>query len=358
MELGRCVRLLAPLAILTAVTAASPLAPPGLAGAGAVRVPSGTCGSLGAGSGAGAAGSASVSAWYRLDPRLDTGGTLWAMRLEAGFASGPRWAVDLPAESFASGPEGGLVLVGDDDGVRSRLRLLDPARGCWTAVGVEGAVVRSAVLRAETAVIWEHRVDRASRVDLGIWRRSLATGRSERVLEPMAGDPVYGRTFTTELTTAPDGHLLAASCGLKACRTRVLDTVTGGVDVVLGTGPAVGLAGERLLAMEICPALPCSVTAVDLRTGARTRVADGVMAAGLGGSTLVWSDAGGSVWQTELAVAGAAPERMDGAVGLVPLRRSSLSSSGASVAGGGLVLAPAGRVSNPGLLRVLGEVLP
>jgi hypothetical protein len=349
MELGRCVRLLAPLAVITVVTAASPLAPPGVGGTGGVRAPAGTCGSPGAAAAAGAA--AGATAWYRLSSVVDSAGTLSGMRLEAGAVPGPRYAVDLPAESFASGPERGQILVGDDDGSRSRIRLLDAARGCWTAVGIEGAVVRSAVMDAAAAVIWEHRVDRSTRADLGVWRRGLASGTSERVLEPMAADAAYGRTFTTELATA-GGRLVATSCGMRACRSRVLDAVSGQVALVPDTGPVVGLAGGSLAAMSVCDALPCGVDAIDVQTGVRTRVADAVTAVGLGGSTLVWTDAAGGVWQRDLAGAHEPAIRADAALGLSPIRRSSLATSGSGSSGIPL-LAPGGRIGDPGSVRVL-----
>jgi hypothetical protein len=64
--------------------------------------------------------------WYRLDSVLDTEGALGARRLAVGLdgkrAAGIR---DLPAESFAAGPFGRVVLVGSDDGVASELLAID-----------------------------------------------------------------------------------------------------------------------------------------------------------------------------------------------------------------------------------------
>ncbi len=361
MELGRCFRLFAPLAILAAVAAASPLAPPGGA---AVRAPVGTCGAeVAAPSSAVASG-----AWYRVDPVLDGGGTLAAVRLSAGVASGPTFRTDLPAESFASGPVNGQVLVGDDDGARSRQRLLDTARGCWRPVGIESAVVRSAVMGTDTLLAYEHRVDRASRADLGVWRREVASGRTVRVLEPIARDDAYGQTFTTELAVAADGRVVATSCGLRACRGRVVDPATGQVSAVSAVGSVVGLAGGRAVVMGLCDALPCDVEAVDLRTGARARVAKNVVAAALGGTSLVWTDARGTVWQTPLAGGSRGLTRQMGVSNLSPVRASSLAWSGAAAPAGSVVLAPSGHVANPSLIRVLepigarlsrlGEVVP
>ena len=118
-----------------------------------------------------------AGAWYRLDPVLDRTGTLAAQRLTAGIAGQPSRQLDLAPESFASGPVGGLVLAGEDDGTVSRLRLLDPARGCATAVADEPAVIRSAVLDPDGRSIVEHRVDRTTRADLGDLAAARSAGR-------------------------------------------------------------------------------------------------------------------------------------------------------------------------------------
>ena len=65
--------------------------------------------------------------WWRLDPRLE-GGRLTGQRLALGGPGGrARWMA-LPAEAFAAGPFAGQVLIGTDDGRRSRLSLVDPAQ--------------------------------------------------------------------------------------------------------------------------------------------------------------------------------------------------------------------------------------
>jgi hypothetical protein len=128
--------------------------------------------------------------------------------------------------------------------------------------------------------------------------------------------------------------------------------VSGQVAAVTETGPVIGLTGDRLVAMSVCDVLPCAIESIDMRTGVRSRVAVEVTAAGLGGSTLVWTDAGGGVWQIDLAAASGSPIRAAGAAGLSPIRRSSLASSGGGSAGA-VLLAPGGRISDPGALRVL-----
>ncbi len=69
--------------------------------------------------------------WFRADPRLDGAGALDGQRLTVGRRGGGAPAtLDLPAESFAAGPFGDLILVGEDDGITSALATLDLAAGC------------------------------------------------------------------------------------------------------------------------------------------------------------------------------------------------------------------------------------
>src|SRR3954462_10120559 len=66
------------------------------------------------------------------------------------------------------------------------------------------AVVRSAVLTPDGAAVVEHHVDRATRADLGIFRRRIAGGELVRVADPVAWDDAYGATWTTDLVATAD----------------------------------------------------------------------------------------------------------------------------------------------------------
>lgn len=294
-----------------------------------------------------AAGPPGAAAWYRLDPVLDRQGALASMRLTVGTAGSPSRWLALAPESFASGPVGGLVLAGSDDGTASRLRLLDPGRGCASAVADEAAVIRSAIVAPDGQSIYEHRVDRRTRSDLGVWRRALGTdgaadGTGVRVLPGLSPDGAHGRTFTTELLVAADGRLVVSSCGLEACRDRVLDPSDGTVSDAGDIGPALGVEAGRLIARDACAGDPCAVLAVDLMSGARAVLVDDASAASLDGGTLVYETAGGRVASVELATG-----RRAGPVdaGGVPMRRGSLALAGAEVPPGDVALAPGGRPS-------------
>jgi hypothetical protein len=212
-------------------------------------------------------------AWFRLDPVLDGDGALRGERLAAGIGDGrSEPAADLPAESFASGPFGGIVLVGSDDGSASRLQAFDVAEGCTWSVANELDVMRRATMDPAGATIYETRVDRTSRADLGVWQRPLDGGPARRILDPLRADARFGRTFSTEFTWAADGDRLAIqSCGEVACRTRIIarDGSPAGDVEAPDLGVLVGFAGDRAVTYGACRGWPCPIVSVDVRTGAR-----------------------------------------------------------------------------------------
>ena len=134
--------------------------------------------------------------------------------------------LDLPAESFAAGPFGRIVLVGSDDGSTSRLEAVDVASGCSWPVA-DGArrhpagddrPVRDRRLR--DARRSRRRVPTSASGAAGSTRHRRPSGSSA----PIAPDARFGRTFSTEFTWDLAGDRLAVqSCGEVACRTRLLD---------------------------------------------------------------------------------------------------------------------------------------
>lgn len=217
--------------------------------------------------------------WFRLDPRLDRAGALQGQRLALG-SDGNRSSriMDLPPESFATGPFGRIVLVGADDGSISRLEAVDVAGKCSWTVAQESAVIRRATVDPAGEAIYEMRVDRETRADLGIWMRPLdGSLPAARVLDPIDLDDRFGRTFTTEFAWDISGRTLAIqSCGETACRTRIFDPDGGSTRTIAESdlGTLVGLDGDALITYAACPGLPCPIVAVNLETGTREVLAD------------------------------------------------------------------------------------
>lgn len=221
----------------------------------------------------GAAHVATLGGWFQLDPLIEAGERR-GQRLSVGTAHGdaPR-VVALDPESFASGPVGDRLLVGTDDGTASRLALVDLRLDCRRDVAASGDVIRRATLTPDGGAIYEFRVDRVSRADLGVWRRDLRRpGSPRRVLAPIAADPRFGRTWSTEFDWSVDGQRLAVqSCGEVACRTRILDPVTGRTQTVADPtlGPLVGLTRDGIVVRGACRGLPCQLLSVALDDGTR-----------------------------------------------------------------------------------------
>ena len=212
--------------------------------------------------------------WYRVDAALDRDDALRAQRLVVGVGAGRfRRASELPAESFVAGPFGRLLLVGTDDGSMSRLAAFDVARDCLWPVAAERDVIRRATLDPITGVVYETRVERSTRGDLGVWRRPLdGTAAAVAVLGASAPDERFGRTFSTEFTwDASNTRLAVQSCGELARRTRFVVAPPGAMDPPVDPedGPLVGLTADRLVAFAACRGRPCPIVATDLATGAR-----------------------------------------------------------------------------------------
>jgi hypothetical protein len=220
-----------------------------------------------------AARAATLGGWFQLDPLIEAGERR-GQRLSVGIADGdaPR-VVALDPESFASGPVGDRLLVGTDDGTASSLALVDLRLDCRREVATSGDVIRRATLTPDGEAIYEFRVDRVTRADLGVWRRDLRRpGSPSRVLAPIPADPRFGRTWATEFTWSVDGQRLAVqSCGEVACRTRILDPLTGRTQIVNdpGLGPIVGLTRDGVVMHSACRGLPCPLVSVGLLDGAR-----------------------------------------------------------------------------------------
>jgi hypothetical protein len=193
---------------------------------------------------------------------------VWAgQRLTLGRAGLEQpYAIDMDPESFASGPAGGTVLMGTDDGQASTLSLLDLASECGWTLDAADDVIRHATLSPDGRSVVEARVDRESRADLGVWRRPLDGRSAARILPPIDRDDRFGRTWRTELAWADDGRtLVVESCGEVACRYRLLDLANGDRQTLAepSLGHLVGLVDGRLVAFGACRGLPCPLVSID-----------------------------------------------------------------------------------------------
>lgn len=298
-----------------------------------------------------------IGAWMRLDPTLDADGALAGQRLSMGIHErGSARVMELPAESFAAGPFGRLLLVGADDGAASRLFTIDVATGCTSSITQETDIIRRATISPDGGTIYESRVDRTTRADLGVWRRPLDAARAAaRVLDPLPADARFGRTWSTEFTWSLEGDRLAIqSCGSAACRTRVFDPARGGRPVRLvadpALGPLVGLAGTRLVTYRACRGLPCPIASVDVDSGDQrllTEAGGVAVLSGVGPGARLVHESGGA---SDRRLRSVAPDgRSEADLGALPtgLRLApdgAASGSGTRLPPGWILLAPDGRL--------------
>ena len=198
------------------------------------------------------------AAWFRLDPDLSAG-ALVGQRLTIGNAErATQWRMDLDAESFAAQPRGGTVLIGTDDGRASRLSLINVTDACRWTVATSRDVVRSALSTPDGSAVVEHRVDRRTRADLGIWRRSLDGSAPTRLLPAIPTDDRFGPTWVTELGWSDHGDSLVEIVeGSVEFAAQSRDggefvegradspAIAGGAETFHG-GTEFGLGGERI----------------------------------------------------------------------------------------------------------------
>lgn len=218
---------------------------------------------------------AQPGSWWKSVEQLDAAGTLLGRRLSIGAGAGTAGGLDLPAESSASGPVGGLIIVTADDGSRSTVRVLSAAAGCGIVIHETDAVVRTAIFDRHDGSVLAHLVDRAGRADLGTWRLAIApAGATEaRLIASPLGNLAsrVGTVWGTGLLLDAQGsHLAVQSCGDLGCLTRVFDLrhSTAAPLVIQGAaeGSMLGFAGGALVTWAACPGYPCAILAWDPAT--------------------------------------------------------------------------------------------
>ena len=302
------------------------------------------------------------AAWFTLDPVLDASGGLAGQRLRLRPGDGRERSVVLPAESWAAGPTGSVILVASDDGQRSTLAALDVDAACAWTIGVDAAVVRRAILDPAGTAAYEFRVDRRTRADLGVWRRPLDGGVAHRILGPVEPDDAIGLVFTTTLAWSAEGDRLAVqSCGALRCRTRLVDPASGDALVLGGAaqGELVGIAGGVAIHYAPCLGLPCSLLATDLVDGSVRMLAKAAALARLvptpaGPRVAVEPSGGGGL---RIIGLDGAPERTvglpDASLRLMP--SADRAAAGTALPPGWLVLAPDGRSPDGAVLARLSD---
>lgn len=215
------------------------------------------------------AGSRAVpGAWWRLVDRMDGSGSLVGRTLFAGAGDSTTLTLGLGAESMASGPVGGLVVVATDDGQASEVRVVSAVDGCAWLVHRTADVVRSAILDASSGSLLAHLVTRETRGDRGTWRiTGLGAGAAVvQVLGPLPPQPALGPIWATTLRLDAEGTRLAVqSCGEGGCVTRILAPDGSGAAAAVVGGPEqgslIGFTGRRLVTWAYCQGLPCPVQA-------------------------------------------------------------------------------------------------
>ena len=183
--------------------------------------------------------------WFRGTPLLDVGGTLTGWRLTVGGPDGRASEMSLPPESHAGELVDGRLVVTSDDGHVSRVQIVEAAAGCSRTVGLDRSaartVARRAVIEPAGDSILVHRLDRATRADLGIVRVFVDGRPSVPVVQPPSSDDLAAagveRVWSTELRLDPGGTTLEVrSCDPGACLTRIVDLRSGAIRTITPAG--------------------------------------------------------------------------------------------------------------------------
>jgi hypothetical protein len=258
-----------------------------------------------------AAMAAGHGTWWRLKDVLEAEGTLVGRTLFAGRAAKTTLTMELGTESMARGPVGGLLVVTNDDGRSSELRIASIADGCSWLVHRDANVLRSAILDPATGVTYAHVVQRETRADLGIFR--VAGGDPdaalERIVDPLAPQADLGPIWATELRLNEGGTALAVqSCSDRGCLTRVLSLGAFGLPITIvrgeGQGSIIGFAGDRVVTWAFCAGMPCAVQAWTAGAGKPATLAEQAVGAGLtrdGRYLMLVTDAVGHAVRVDLA---------------------------------------------------------
>lgn len=237
-----------------------------------------------------------AGSWWKLGEHLDGNGALAGRQLVVGRGGATTLLLDLPVESVASGPMGGVVVVASDDEQQSEIRLVSVVGACSWPVDRTDDVIRGAILDPGDGSVIAHLVSRATRADLGTWRFGGPGALTKPALIAAALDAnaLDGPAWVTDLRLDPAGQLLAIqSCTDTGCLTRVFDLRHPGAKPALlqggragahgplAQGPMLGFAAGRLVTWAACSGFPCAVQSWDLGTGGSANLIDSASAAAI-----------------------------------------------------------------------------
>jgi hypothetical protein len=216
-----------------------------------------------------------VDAQVRLSTTLSTKGEVTGRVLTLNTAAGSR-SKSLATESFASAAQSNVVVFGQFDSIAgSTVSAIDLQAGCEYSLWSSPDVVRSAVVDSSLRSLYVHSVGALDRSDLGVQRVDIATGLTVAAVPALAAAAPFGVTFNTSLRWSLDGDALGVqSCGIAACRTRVLEMAGGAIETFAQAhqGQLVGITASKLVTFDDCPGLPCGLVAFDRLSGARTGI--------------------------------------------------------------------------------------
>jgi hypothetical protein len=225
-----------------------------------------------------------AGARVRIGERLGPRGQYLGRQIEITTARGDTAAVDLGSDSSVDASATNVVAYSRVVAGTSEVRVLDLLEGCDMLVAQPPGIVRSALLDPTGTAVYVHAVDGATRADLGVSRYQVDGGRPTVALPPLPADSRYGRTFGTSLAFAADGETLAVqSCGMEACRTRLLDIATGRIEPFsrVPHGALIGATLSHLVVYGACHWEPCSVLSIDRGTRSAQTLAEAAWDAAL-----------------------------------------------------------------------------
>ena len=345
--------LVAPLAFLAVGLLLSRFQPGAEAGGKSAPPQAGACVGatpLGTGGADAAAIAAGHGTWWRITDTLDANGELVGRTLFAGRAAKTTLTMALATESMARGPVGGMLIVSNDDGHASEVRLVDIAKGCSWLIHRDANVVRSAIFDASAGFGYAHLVQRETRQDLGVYQLSGGDPDAalHQIVEPLAAQADLGPIWATELRLNEDGSSLAVqSCSDQGCLTRVVALGGFGKPIVVvrgeRQGSIIGFAGDRIVTWSFCAGMPCGLQSWTAGAQPKT-LADRAVGAGLtkDGRYLVFvTDPSGHAVRIDLATGGIATVK-GVAANELPLAANVTATAGFDVADNEIGVASAG----------------